>query len=276
MERTRTGRGVSPRLLFVEGGRGRLLLTCFATDAPAAPTWVHVPAFAEEMNKARRMVALTARALAASGAGVVCVDPFGTGDSEGDFGDATWALWREDLARITGWLRDQGHTHIVLWGLRAGCLLALDALRAGLLEGVRRVVLWQPILSGEQFLAQFLRLRTAGALLRGGAPEKPGDLRRAWARGEVVEVAGYRVGAALAEPLSALRLAALVPAKVPAVDWFEVHPEGTPSGGGARVRESWSAAGRAVRFGALAGAPFWSTQEIALVPALIEATARPG
>ena len=51
---------------------------------------VHAPAFAEEMNKSRRMVALQARALAEDGLAVLLVDPLGCGDSPGDFGDATW------------------------------------------------------------------------------------------------------------------------------------------------------------------------------------------
>jgi alpha/beta superfamily hydrolase len=40
------------------------------------------------MNKARRMAALQARALAALGYGVLLLDLHGCGDSSGDFGDS--------------------------------------------------------------------------------------------------------------------------------------------------------------------------------------------
>jgi alpha-beta hydrolase superfamily lysophospholipase len=55
-----------------------------------------------------------------------------------------------------------------LWGLRLGALLALDA--APLCDPAPAgFVLWQPVVSGEQFLTQFLRLRVASAMPRAKA-----------------------------------------------------------------------------------------------------------
>ncbi len=56
-----------------------------------------LPPFAEEMNKCRRMMALTAYALQAAGLDVLFVDLFGTGDSGGDFADGSLEVWRSDL-----------------------------------------------------------------------------------------------------------------------------------------------------------------------------------
>ena len=75
---------------------------------------VHAPAFAEEMNKSRRMVALQARALAEDGLAVLLVDPLGCGDSPGDFGDATWETWVQDIANALAWLSGQSHVQVVV------------------------------------------------------------------------------------------------------------------------------------------------------------------
>ena len=59
---------------------------------------VYLHPFAEEMNKSRRMAALQSRMLAARGFAVLQIDLFGCGDSSGDFGDARWEIWRQDVA----------------------------------------------------------------------------------------------------------------------------------------------------------------------------------
>lgn len=39
---------------------------------------------------------------------VLLIDLYGTGDSGGDFGDATLPIWREDLRRGAAWLTERG------------------------------------------------------------------------------------------------------------------------------------------------------------------------
>ena len=58
------------------------------------------------MNKARRMAALQSRALAAAGFAVLQIDLFGCGDSSGDFADASWAAWQQDVALAVQWLSE--------------------------------------------------------------------------------------------------------------------------------------------------------------------------
>src|SRR6476660_7010955 len=60
-------------------------------------TIVYAPPFGEEMNKSRRMAALQARALATAGWAVVQVDLLGCGDSDGEFADASWGRWVDDI-----------------------------------------------------------------------------------------------------------------------------------------------------------------------------------
>ena len=71
---------------------------------PRAGAIVHVPAFAEEMNKSRRAVANAARAMAERGWQVLVFDLHGTGDSSDDFDDATWSGWLEDVRAAVSWL----------------------------------------------------------------------------------------------------------------------------------------------------------------------------
>ena len=82
--------------------------------------------FAEEMNKSRRMASLQSRALAEAGYGVLQIDLLGCGDSSGDFSDATWEAWRGDVVHAVAWLRQRTSAPLTLWGLRVGCLLAVE------------------------------------------------------------------------------------------------------------------------------------------------------
>ena len=59
------------------------------------------------------------------------------------------------MALAAAWLAERDTGPLTLWGLRLGALLALDA--ATLIEP-RRLLLWQPYLSGRTSINQFLRL----------------------------------------------------------------------------------------------------------------------
>ena len=85
---------------------------------------LYIHPWAEEMNKSRRMAAMASRALAAQGWAVLQVDLLGCGDSSGDFGDATWQAWTDDVVRAAQWLTSRHpEAPLWLWGLRAGALL---------------------------------------------------------------------------------------------------------------------------------------------------------
>ena len=122
-----------------------------------------VPPFAEEMNRSRRVVALQAEALAAIGLGVLVLDLFGCGDSGGDFGEATWEQWLDDVSIAAAWLEQESQSAVGLWGLRLGAsLAALAASRSA--DRFSRLLLWSPVARGQVFLTQFLRARVAMAL----------------------------------------------------------------------------------------------------------------
>ena len=133
---------------------------------------LYIHPFAEEMNKSRRMAALQARSLAQAGFSVLQIDLLGCGDSSGDFGDATWESWVNDVVQACHWLRSQTQPGdqkdappLWLWGLRAGCLVAVDAAKQ--LNEPCHFLFWQPPAAGKPLLQQFLRLKVAADMLGG-------------------------------------------------------------------------------------------------------------
>ncbi len=235
---------------------------------------VVVPPFAEEMNRCRRMWSLLAAQLARDGIATLIPDLHGTGESEGDFADARWESWRDDVAAACSFARQQGARRIALLGVRLGALLALDWLRRapGNERGdVTQLILWQPVLDGKQHLNQFLRLKLAAGLRQtAAAKETTGTLREKVARGERLEVAGYELTAELLAAVDALDARTLAPGAVLRVDWLEVSTSEAPAllPASERVLEAWRAGDARPEPGVVRGEPFWTLQEITIAPEL--------
>lgn len=260
----------------VQGRAGRLFAVRFEPAAPrsARGSLLVVPPFAEEMNKSRRMLTLLAQRAAADGWRALHVDPYGTGDSEGDFSDARWEIWRDDLVdRITA-LRDAHPGPIVLCAMRLGALLALEALRR-VDADVAQLVLWQPVLSGRLATTQFLRLKLASEAMGGGAGGSVDALRRTLDAGSALEVAGYALAGDLVRAIDACNFAASLPDRCPPIRWLEVasSPSATPPPATAAALATLRARGIDVAHATCEGPPFWTTAEIAVAPALLDATA---
>lgn len=234
---------------------------------------LYVHPWAEEMNKSRRMAALASRALAADGWAVLQVDLLGCGDSSGDFGDATWDAWLDDVTRAAHWLRAR-HPGVPLWlwGLRAGALLVNSA--AQHISAPLNLLLWQPALQGKVLLQQFLRLKAAALLADGGGKAVLEAARADLAAGKTVEVAGYMLPAALAQGLEAAALAppGIAPGRLV---WLDVLAQAEPSLSAATqaALPKWQAAGWQVKAQPVTGPAFWQTTEIEDAPALLTATA---
>jgi len=260
---------VAPFFLADETGGQRLgILHRPATDRVRGAI-VHVHAFAEEMNKARRMAALQARAFANAGYAVLQCDLLGCGDSSGDFGDATWDAWLADVARAAAWLGARYDAPPTLWGLRAGCLVASEAARRHALEG--DFVFWQPMTTGKAMLQQHLRLHVAKDMLDGQAGGGTRRLHDRLAAGEAIDIAGYTLNPALA---AGLEHATLQPASGGRTLWLEVstRDDGGLLPASAAVIERWKASGHDVTARVVKGAPFWNAAEIEEVPGLVAAT----
>lgn len=233
---------------------------------------IYVHPFAEEMNKSRRMAAMMSRQFAHSGYAVLQMDLFGCGDSSGEMKDATIAIWRSDIQAAADWMLDKGFGPLTLWGLRLGALLAADWSRQTR-TAHDRLLLWQPVASGELHLSQFLRIGVASDML--SSTNSGAGVRKRLAEGQSVEVAGYDITPVLAQELSELRMVAEFRDGV-AVDWCDVSnaPGNELGPASKRLLESMRANGVAIEAQLVNGDPFWSTVEIVDCPALIDATIR--
>lgn len=253
---------------FLEGTRGAVFHVLHPSAVePIRACVLYVHPFAEELNKSRRMAALQARRFAAAGFSVMMPDLHGCGDSAGDFGDARWEGWLDDLDRCLDRLQQHQSAPLIVWGLRTGCLLLGDWLRSRNIAPPATVY-WQPVTNGELFLTQFLRLRMAAGML-GGQKETTAQLRARLDAGETLEVAGYDLSPQLAASLAAARL---TPPPAGPVIWLEVNATGELPPASQRLVDSWREQGVAVDTAVAGGEPFWTTQEISEVPALLDAT----
>ena len=241
---------------------------------------VYVHPFAEEMNKSRRMAALQSRAFANAGYAVLQIDLLGCGDSSGDFGDATWQTWVNDVVQACQWVRQRAgspdskgrEAPLWLWGLRAGSLVARDA--AAHLSEPCNFLFWQPPASGKPMLQQFLRLKVAGDMLGGQGKGIMEGLRQQLDAGSSVEIAGYMVASALA---LGLEQAQLVPPGTQAPShlvWIELstREDGALTPVSAKTLAQWQTAGWQVESQVVNGPAFWQTSEIETTPALISAS----
>lgn len=263
-----------PQAFFLDAGPARpgsrFCLYHPSARTPAAGSVLQVHAFAEEMNKSRRMCALQARALARAGFSVLQVDLLGCGDSSGDFSDATWDDWLADVVLAAGWLRERSGAQPWLWGIRAGALVAAEA--AAQLASPCKFLFWQPAVSGQLVLQQFLRLKAAAMLAAGQARSVLEEARTRLAQGQAVEIAGYGLSARLAQGLQ--RAALRPPARAGVAAWLEVSSRETPAllPASLEATSRWREAGHDVRAAAVAGPMFWQTVEVETAPALLDAS----
>lgn len=242
-----------------------------------------VHAFAEEMNKTRAAAADGARALAAAGFAVLQIDLLGCGDSSGDFEDANWDAWMQDLADGWAWLQSNAAGPRWIWGTRLGALLA-DQFASRCVPAADGLVFWQPVVSGTQHLGQFLRLKTVNNLLRAAPADESAASRVAQpspraelAAGHAIEVAGYRLTPRLADAIEGARLGASSAPDgriVPRVRWLEVasQPDATLNPVATKVVERWRGLGSDVAVTHVVGSAFWQTLEIERCDALVDAT----
>ena len=242
---------------------------------------LYVHPFAEEMNKSRRMAALQSRAFSAAGYAVLQMDLLGCGDSSGDFGDATWAAWVRDIVQGSRWLRAQADASgaalapLWLWGLRAGCLLAVEA--AAQIQEPVSLLFWQAPSSGKPLLQQFLRLKMAGDLLGGQAKGATETLRQQLAAGQSAEIAGYTLSPAVAAGLDNAKLERIVgdsEQRIQRIEWIELstREEAPLSPASAKTIAQWQHAGTPVRSQVVNGPAFWQTSEIEEAPLLLSAS----
>jgi exosortase A-associated hydrolase 2 len=255
---------------FIDGPRGRIFV--IARGAPGQRAMLIVPPFAEEMNKSRRMCTELAVALARRGVTTILPDLFGTGDSEGEFAEADWDAWKDDIRLTCVWAGSTGRPVSMLLGIRLGCLLGAEV-AAALPERIERTVFWQPVAEGRRVLTQFLRLRVAASLME-DRKETAEALRERLRAGESIEIAGYELSSRLARQLDGLKLGDHLDERLGELHWMEVVRDpasGLPEGSSQTLAQASARVGTC-RSHAVGGDSFWASTEITLSPELLSRT----
>lgn len=110
------------------------------------------PLFAE-FNRTHSILRKLAVSLAEHGQHVLRIDYSGTGDSFGNLEELTLSDWVDDIALAVQEGRDlSGCTTVRILGVRASALLACKA--ATTMSDVERLVLWDPVSDGRQYLKE--------------------------------------------------------------------------------------------------------------------------
>ncbi|MDJ0909458.1 MAG: hydrolase 2, exosortase A system-associated [Woeseiaceae bacterium] len=268
---------MSLEALFLNGSAGRLFALLIRPDgAPSGSegrSVIYCPPFAEEANRTRRAAVLLGQKLADIGVATLIVDPYGTGDSDGDFADARLSIWQDDLRIAAEWLSERGMDRQSLLGVRLGACVAtryaVDSDRS-----FERLVLWQPVVKGSGFLTQFLRLKAAHSLIATGTGASTKELREMLEGGQSLEIAGYTLSSELFADIDGIDLKQDAVPSADHVDWLEITPAGRdvisiPS---QAVVDRWSEAGVATSAAAVNGERYWETVEIAVPHELLDAT----
>lgn len=248
--------------LFLESSAGRIFLILRVPEA-AQHCVLFVPPFGEEMNKSRRQVTETAQSLVAKGFAVIVFDLLGTGDSQGDFADATWEAWKTNVASAMEWAEREGLPVDMVIATRLGCALAAESLQtAG--RTVSRTIFWQPVDNGRQFMTQLLRLRVAASLMEADKNETVDGLKTRLASGETLEIAGYALSSDLWRSIEAIELATSLHLSLGKLQIVEIgrSSAGAMSPAGRRLIVAATERGVPVSGERIAGEPFWTATEI--------------
>ena len=265
---------LSRRPFYLDGSKGKLFCNLFEPAGDIESAVLVLSPFAEEMNKSRRMLSQQSSLLAQNGIATLLFDYYGTGDSEGDFSNATWEVWENDTQAAFDWLLNTGYKTINLLAMRMGALL-INPLVASSDENIGKIVFWQPLLNGELLLNQFYRLKVASDLISSGsASSVVKNIKAELSSGHPVEIAGYTINPEL---VTGLENAQLEPSNFQShhdIVWCEIVASAdrqTPSVSRRNI-EKLQKQGINVQSHLITGPQFWNTVELVDVPELHEKT----
>ena len=261
---------------FLTSGEKKIFVSCCRSDKQTdiSQAVIILPPFAEEMNKSRRMLSLQARQLAEAGFHVLMPDFYGTGDSEGHFRDALLNDWLNNVLDCLAWIKSRGVKQVHLIVLRFACLL-VPAVQQKAAFAFDKVVMWQPMVSGELLIAQFLRLRIASGLFGSGEKKETSKgLRELLAKEKLIEVAGYELSSGLVSQLDSLLLRDLSARDLSELLWLDVvaSEDKTQPLVTRKIIEQWQAVNPNIIVDKVVGVPFWASVEIEENAALLKKT----
>lgn len=162
--------------------------------------------FAEEKKCAQRVLAEAGRVLSGIGIAALHFDYRGTGDSAGRFVDFGPTQWREDIQTAMEFARSYSDVpRVGLLGLRLGASLAAHIAEQN--AGVAWLVMWEPIIAGQQFVRENLRRSLIKAMLTQGeefSAQQVTDAHQA----ALIDLDGYQISTKTQAELSPIDLTA--------------------------------------------------------------------
>ena len=189
------------------------------SPGPARTAYVMSHPFGEEKLWSHRVFVVFARTLAARGIPVLRFDYSGAGDSGGETASASVDVYLDDLGAAIETLsaRAPAVMRVGLIGLRFGATLAAQfaerARRTQTFAAVQGapLALWDPILDGESYLQELLRINLSTQLAVFGKVQESREVLVERIRGGgIANVEGYEIGLPLFESAS---LKELLPAE---------------------------------------------------------------
>lgn len=271
---TPLARTTTAKPTFLELNGRRLFALQIVPTGETNGAVLYLPPFAEEMNRCRSHVVAQARILAARGQHCLILDPFGTGESDGEIVDATWDIWLEDARAAAQWLAQESGQALTLWGVRTGALLAAELASSEHLPALERLLFWQPVLDGKLFLNQHLRLRIAAQMFNDTEKETTEQLRARLSAGETLEIAGYPLRADMADSLAKRKMSDFAGRTRTPVAWIEVvsKPGQALAMPSRQLISTLTEAGTPVETKTIACPMIWQLHERAEAPELESAT----
>jgi exosortase A-associated hydrolase 2 len=252
---------------FFENRRGRRLFFAAHGVAGTDRAWVFCNPFLEEKVFSQPVYVAFARRLAETGALVLRFDYEGDGDSEGEVASLSIADWLADIEDACAMVRERWNARrLNLFGLRLGASLGWAV--APVIDA-ERLVLWDPVLRGDDYLQECLRINLTTQLATyKRIVENRDQLMAKVEQGGTVNIAGYEIGNAMTSSLKELQFAVTATARPALVIHLLRNPKGVP-----RPEVKALAGQPGVRLETLYVQPFW--QESKHYDPLPEALVRP-
>lgn len=267
---------VCRHLFFLPSEQGKLYAIYYHPPVPSKSAVLIIPPFAEELNRSRRHFTLLARRLAEHGVNTLIVDLFGTGDSEGEFAEASWSGWSQDLIHSYRWLIQQGVESISMLALRSGALLASSLAQNDSCQ-IDKMCLWQPQLQGAQLVKQLLRQLASAEMLRAGDGRSMNtrQFEERLQQNCSLDISGYTLTPSLYQSILSQQLNqhSFVPCR--ALAWFDVvsQPGQKMPRPNQQLLNAWREHDeREVIYQQWEGEPFWSLYECDIHHSLLKST----
>lgn len=140
---------------FFESDGRPLYAVTYRGERPSAPVAIFCNSFSENHCEGRAE-AIAGRIIAACGYSAFLYHPRAHGDSAGDLEDLTFNDLIDDALNAATYARNRTGASRVVWvGIRFGALVAAHAI--GRIDDTSGLALWEPALSGRDYLVKSMR-----------------------------------------------------------------------------------------------------------------------